>query len=138
MTRSHVPGLFFSQSERAFGSWEDAEPSNAPCEWPQPIASTREGARFARLDRTELQLIYGDLDPFITIALDGPSLESEDYLPFVVLSEVLQHRAQGSVKRLRHAGSVLQRHRSHDGLLGAAGLAVRAELPVTRPRSLCG
>lgn len=94
-----------AQAERAFGSWEDAAPSNAPCEWPQPIASTREGARFARLDRTELQLIYGDLDPFITIALDGPSLESEDYLPFVVLSEVLQHRAQGSVKRLRHAGS---------------------------------
>ncbi|HET9931298.1 MAG TPA: insulinase family protein, partial [Polyangiaceae bacterium] len=93
-----------AQAERAFDSWETAPPdATKTCEWPQTVASAP-GETVQRLARTELQLVYGDNDPFITIAADGPSLESEDFLPFILLADVLEKRAQGSAKRLRHTG----------------------------------
>lgn len=99
-----------AQAERAFGAWRTAPAHVEPCEWPTPMPTLREGAEPARLARTELQILYGAADPYVTIAIDGPAPASDDYLPFVLVSEFLQNRHAGSAKQLRHAGSTYGIH----------------------------
>jgi predicted Zn-dependent peptidase len=90
------------QAESAFGAWPAAFPSDRACEWPAQIAGGYSDG--ARLQRPELQVIYSGIDPFIVIALPGPALDSEDYLPFELISDALTRRTAGSAKRLRHVG----------------------------------
>jgi predicted Zn-dependent peptidase len=98
-----------AQAERDFGAWQSAA-SHERCEWPTPVPTAPEGEKPARLARTELQVLFGSGDPYITIAIDGPAPESDDFLPFALLAEILQTRHAGSAKRLRHAGSTYGIH----------------------------
>jgi predicted Zn-dependent peptidase len=64
-----------------------------------------------RLDRIELQIIYGgSFDPVLMMAVPGPSLTSDEYLAFALLEEVLEGRDAGSAQALRHMGATYGIH----------------------------
>jgi predicted Zn-dependent peptidase len=59
-----------------------------------------------RLDQIQFQIVYGGLfDPVMILVLPGPAPSSEDFVPFRLLAEVLQHRDAGSAQELRHMGA---------------------------------
>ena len=64
-----------------------------------------------RLDRIELQIIYGGTsDPFLVMAVPGPSLASDEYVAFALLEEVMEGREAGSAQALRHMGATYGIH----------------------------
>lgn len=87
----------------AFGGWS-ASPPAAGCEqWRQPPLASDPAQ--ARLERAELQMIFGAIgDPLVFIEVPGPAIDSPDYVPFLLLSKVLENRRTGAAWDLRHAG----------------------------------
>jgi predicted Zn-dependent peptidase len=64
-----------------------------------------------RLERGELQIIYGAaMDPLVIIDVPGPAIDSPDYVPFLLLTEVLESRRTGAAWDLRHAGGTYGIH----------------------------
>jgi predicted Zn-dependent peptidase len=64
-----------------------------------------------RLTQLQFQIVYGGaFDPVMIMVLPGPAPSSEDYLPFALLAEVLEHRDAGSAQELRHMGATYGIH----------------------------
>jgi predicted Zn-dependent peptidase len=64
-----------------------------------------------RLSRLELAIIYGGtFDPTVFMAVPGPALTSEDFVPFALLAEVLAARDEGPAQALRHMGATYGIH----------------------------
>jgi predicted Zn-dependent peptidase len=88
----------------AFGSWQP-KPSGADpgCDrWRHPFADSKAG----QLERPLIQVIEaGYIEPKLALVVPGPAPESEEYLPFTLLMNVIQNREAGSVQKLRHMGA---------------------------------
>lgn len=95
-------GEVLAWASAAFGGWTAKTP--AGCEKWQPPAPPADVAS-SRLQRAELQMIINTIgDPQLILEVPGPALDSPDYLPFLLLSKVLQNRRTGAAWELRHAG----------------------------------
>lgn len=88
----------------------------------QPIAGERR-------DRLDLQIIYGgSFDPWVIRVVPGPALTSDDYLPFVLLSRVLDQR-DSERAGLRHRGATYGIHaRVDDGYPGGVLLELEGQV----------
>ena len=96
----------FEHAELAFGSWRSPWPSDASCKWPKPIPSKYDDEDRQGLQRAELQVSFGNTtEAHVGIALPGPKIDSPDYLPFLLLADLLERRSVGAAERLRQAGN---------------------------------
>jgi predicted Zn-dependent peptidase len=87
-----------------------AAPRDASCDG---LGVTPRKAEETRLSRLELGIVYGGtFDPTLFIAVPGPGLASEDFVPFALLAEVLQARDEGPAQALRHMGATYGIHTS--------------------------
>ncbi len=92
-----------SWATAAFGGWSTKAAAGG-CERWQAKRSASDPAS-TRLDRAELQMIFGAIgDPLVFIEVPGPAIDSPDYVPFLLLSKVLENRRTGAAWDLRHAG----------------------------------
>lgn len=93
----------------AFGGWA-AQPAGPECQkWRAPVLAA-DPAR-TRLERAELQLVSGAVgDPVLVIDVPGPAIDSPDYVPFMLLTYVLESRRSGAATQLRHAGGTYGIH----------------------------
>lgn len=95
-------------AREAFGDWRAARPSADPvcAERLRPPAPP--GVEPAPLSRAELQIVYGNFDPWVIVSVPGPAPESEDYLPFLLLTDTLAARSTGASHALRDVGETYQ------------------------------
>jgi predicted Zn-dependent peptidase len=84
----------------------------------------------AKTDQIELGIVYGGVfDPIVMMSLSGPAPRSPEYLPFSLLSEVLQARDAGSAQELRHMGATYGIHFSlNESFPGATLLEVQGQI----------
>ena len=106
-----APDSVVAWATAALGSWHaDPAASAAACaDWLTPALP--EHPEQARRDRPLLLVIYGMLgDPWLTIDVPGPAIDSPDYLAFELLSKLLEEHHAGSARALRHAGATYGIH----------------------------
>jgi predicted Zn-dependent peptidase len=130
------PDAVVTWATLAFGKWKPEPVAAAACaEWLAPAVP--EPAAQARLERARLLLIFGlREDPWITLDVPGPSIDSPDYLPFEMLSKVLAERSAGSAKELRHAGATYGIHfGTYDRYPSSSLLEVHGQLDAERAQS---
>lgn len=94
-----------------FSGWRaEMSPEDPACRrWALP-AMPADPAK-STLSRIELQVVYAsNPDPWLAMVVPGPGVESNDYLPFSLLGDVLTRRKDGSTQNMRHAGSTYGIH----------------------------
>lgn len=121
-----TPAHVFEWARAGVGEWK-ADP-NADAAQCRGMRATLVAGASTKLDQLELQIIYGGVsDPWLVMALPGPPPESDDSLPFALLSEILERRDAGSAQELRHMGATygihtqVNRHYPHLTLLELSG-----------------
>jgi predicted Zn-dependent peptidase len=88
----------------AFADWKATAPASGCERW----SAGRPGfdVETKRLDRTQLVIAYLPLpEPIVSILLPGPSVRSEDFVPYLVLARAIFWRALTQDDALRHAGA---------------------------------
>jgi predicted Zn-dependent peptidase len=102
------PGQALSWATAAFGGWRAQAPAAGCEQWRQPAlagAAAGSTASSPRLSRAELRMIFGAIgDPMLFIEVPGPAIDSPDYVPFMLLSYLLENRRSGAAWEVRHAG----------------------------------
>jgi predicted Zn-dependent peptidase len=93
-----------------WGAWSPPRADAATCaRWLKPPqdSSPVEQRDWVALEivRTEPAVPDETEEPYVLLAAPGPPLLSEDYVPFLLLSQVLERREQGAAAKLRHAGA---------------------------------
>jgi predicted Zn-dependent peptidase len=102
-------GKALAWASAAFGGWAAQAAGSECAKWRAPVL-TADPAR-TRLERAEVQLISGTVgDPVVVIDVPGPAIDSPDYVPFMLLTYVLESRRSGAAKELRHAGGTYGIH----------------------------
>lgn len=101
-------------SADAFGRWPAGQRADDPAcaGWLGPVAPAH--PEQARLARAQLQVIFGDFDPVVIVSVPGPAPESDDYLIFHLLAQVVAERATGPAKAFRHMGATYGIHAETD------------------------
>jgi predicted Zn-dependent peptidase len=104
-----TPARVFEWARAELGQWKaDASADTPQCRRFRP---TLVASPSPKLEQLEFQIIYGgDRDPWVIMVLPGPPPQSEDSLPFALLSEILEGRDAGSAQELRHMGATYGVH----------------------------
>ena len=98
----------------AFGGWRAGARADSPActKWlapPGPLHPEQ-----ARLSRAQLQVVVGNFDPFVIASVPGPAPESDDYLPFRLLTRIIHKRSSSATQALRDVGATYGIHPSSD------------------------
>ncbi|MEO8181266.1 MAG: insulinase family protein, partial [Deltaproteobacteria bacterium] len=106
-----APDSVLAWATAGFGSWRaDAAATAATCA-DIVVAPFPEHPERARRERPLLTVIYGYRgDPWLVLDVPGPGIDSPDYLPFELLSKLLEEHQSGSARALRHAGATYGFH----------------------------
>jgi len=121
----------------AFGGWAaDPSATAAACQdyLTPPLPEHPEQAK---LDKARLLVIHGaSFDPWITFDVPGPPISSADYLPFEMLSHLLEEHATGAAHAMRHAGATYGLHMAtYDRYSGLSLLEIRGQIEPEQVRT---
>jgi predicted Zn-dependent peptidase len=121
------PDQVAAWAQTTFGAWRARRRADDPAcaAWLGPVAPAH--PEQARLERAQLQVVVGDFDPVVIVSVPGPAPESDDYLPFALLGDIIVERRAGTARVVRDMGATygihpsLQDEYAHFSLLDLGG-----------------